>query len=192
MANHGPLCLSPWRRHNTTIPRLQTPFLHFSFFSLHLPFSPVAFSLSLHFILLLFNHCPAFLFSFLCIMYRYYMSCYISGHVHPLSVSSGYLKLKHLLIIFPKVQLTCQHQCRLISFNDPQQCRDTSLYVVKLSETSWIEAKPHSENPEWKSMGDFCNSKDCKWSMIWLLSVVFLRVGSHYGFSNGKWALSNK
>lgn len=190
MANHGPLCLSPWRRHNTTIPRLQNPFLHFSFFSLHLPFSPVAFSLSLHFIL--FNHCPAFLFSFLCIMYRYYMSCYISGHVHPLSVSSGYLKLKHLLIIFPKVQLTCQHQCRLISFNDPQQCRDTSLYVVKLSETSWIEAKPHSKNPEWKSMGDFCNSKDCKWSMIWLLSVVFLRVGSHYGFSNGKWALSNK
>lgn len=39
MANHRPLCLSPWRRHNTTIPTLQNPLLHFSFFSLHLPFS---------------------------------------------------------------------------------------------------------------------------------------------------------
>lgn len=39
MANHRPLCLSPWRRHNTTIPRLQNPFLHFSSYSLHLPSS---------------------------------------------------------------------------------------------------------------------------------------------------------
>lgn len=40
MANHRLLCLSPWWRHNTTIPRLQNPFLHFSFFLLLLPLFP--------------------------------------------------------------------------------------------------------------------------------------------------------
>lgn len=49
MANHRPLCLSPWRRHNTTIPRLQNLFslffLHFSSHSLHHP-PPFALALS--------------------------------------------------------------------------------------------------------------------------------------------------
>lgn len=49
MANRRPLCPSPWRRHNTTIPRLQNLFfsffLHFSSRSLHL--FPPSLSLSL-------------------------------------------------------------------------------------------------------------------------------------------------
>lgn len=65
MANHGPLCLSPWRRHNTTILRLQNPFsillLFFSpsplFFFYPFPFSTCLFSSA--FILMF----PFFLFS---------------------------------------------------------------------------------------------------------------------------------
>lgn len=49
MANRRPLCPSPWRRHNTTIPRLQNLyslfFMHFSSRSLHLSYPCLLFLL---------------------------------------------------------------------------------------------------------------------------------------------------
>lgn len=117
MANHGPLCLSPWRRHNTTIPRLQNPFLHFSFFSLHLPFSLLPFHFFFHFPLFFrFQTNVPFSFFLLCSSFQSF-SLWHSRQTHALLYM---WRLGSCFLWSHMLSLCCDVQASWISLDDRQ------------------------------------------------------------------------